>query len=52
MYGVYGVVYRRCVGVCGYGVRCAGVGCTYGVRCVCVVWCTLCVRCVYRSMTW
>ena len=25
----------RCYGVCGYGVRCYGVGCTYGVRCVC-----------------
>ena len=29
--------------LCGYGVRCYGVGCTYGVRCVCVVWCTLCM---------
>ena len=22
----------RCAGVCGYGVRCYGVGCTYGYR--------------------
>ena len=37
-------VCMACIGVCGYGVRCYGVGCTYGVRCVYVVWCTLCVR--------
>ena len=30
--------------VCGYGVRCYGVGCTYGVRCVYV---SCGVRCVY-----
>lgn len=43
-------VWVRCYGVCGYGVRCAGVGCTYGVRCVyvscgvrCVCVCTLCI---------
>ena len=51
-YGAMACVWRAmaCVGTV-YGVRCAGVGCTYGVRCVCVVWCALCVRCVYRSMT-
>ena len=50
----YGVLWRM-HGVCGYGAM-ACVGTVYGVqalgvRCVCVVWCTLCVRCVYRSMT-
>ena len=42
-------LYMR-IGMACYGVvwvRCVGVGYTYGVRCVCVVWCTLCVRCVY-----
>ena len=43
-------VWVRCYGVyvcvCGYGVQALGVR----VGCTCV-WCTLCVRCVYRSMT-
>ena len=39
VYGVYGV--------CGYGVRCYGVGCTYGQR-VCMRWVHVYgVRCVY-----
>ena len=37
-----------CYGVCGYGVRCAGVGCTYGVRCVYALGARVYgVRCVY-----
>ena len=52
-YGVYGVCgygAMACVGTV-YGVQALGVRMVY-VVCMCRVVYVVCVRCVYRSMTW